>query len=228
LGARRLFANTVISVQFESNGANNYSGVEPDAANADSQFQNSSVWNHLTASGNGPISFTNLVDNNGIATSTALSISNIFGSLNATPSFPDTTFFNIGNGSFSITGLVPNEPFTLFLYAFDQAHSIDETFTVGTSSFNTANATSVCTSYGPPCRNSEDPVNVSDASVTGVTTASGAISGTWISNLSRQSAWSGFQLDIGPVATAVPEPAALTLVIVGLAAFILCPRWKVS
>lgn len=230
-GAQSLDADTIISVQFECSscgGATNYSGVEPDAASADPQFGSSNVWNHLTAtfSQTGSVSFP-LVNNSGTATTAALGISHIDGAYNAASNFPDTYFYSYSNSSFTITGLTPNEPFTLFLYAYDQRHFRDETFTVGSSSFDTANATASCITYGPPCRNSEDPIYVSDASITGDTSATGTISGTWDLDSSNvppfegEIDWSGFQLDIvSPAVTSTPEPAAWGLLAIGLIALL--------
>ncbi|HEX7363103.1 MAG TPA: hypothetical protein VF283_21650 [Bryobacteraceae bacterium] len=86
LGAGSLYADTIISAQFENSDgfsfpAVTYSGVEPDAAAADPAFANSNVWNALQAkfSQSGMVSFSNLVDSAGADTGAALSISHIDG-----------------------------------------------------------------------------------------------------------------------------------------------------
>jgi hypothetical protein len=112
---------------------------------------------------------------------------------------------------FTISGLAPNESFTLFLYAFNSVHSANdrgEIFTVGSSIFSSAT--------GHP--NSLDPVHGVDGFITGVTSSTGTITGTWAfdpSNHSHEIDWSGFQLDVSS-AVAAPEPGTLGLLVGGL------------
>lgn len=212
LGSKALQADTIISAQFECANcgtvATNYSGVEPDAAAADAQFQNSNIWNHLAANQSGSVSFANLVNNAGTATSAGLTISSISGGYNSAPLFglPDTYFVSYFNSSFTISGLPPDESFTLFLYAY--TGNGDATFTVGSSSFNTFGAHP----------SSEDPGTAVDGSITGTTSASGTISGTWDLDPTNKLEidWSGFQLDVASPAAAIPEPSTWLLLGSGL------------
>lgn len=240
LGGAAAYADTLISVQFQCNNvtfcgpATPNSGVEPDAASADPNFSSSNVWNQLGAAAvqPGPVSFANLMNSAGIATTAAIGISNIAGGANFFSEFPDTTVQSYTNATFTITGLAPNMPFTLFLYAYNggpilspflasgdstAVHVNDETFTVPGSSFDTANATTACLTYGPPCENSEDPDNVSDGYIYGMTDSSGVIAGTWTKDATNtgSEAWSGFQLDVG-YSPAAPEPAAWCLMALGI------------
>jgi hypothetical protein len=235
------YADTLISVQFGCNSADfcepavATSGVEPDAASADPHFSASSVWNQLSAAASqpGPVSFSNLLNNTGSPTGVAISISTIAGASNFSSDFPDTALLSFTNTTFTITGLAPNMPFTLFLYAFNggpglspfigrgaitPVHNDDETFTAGSSSFDTASATSICSTYGSPCENSEDQDDVSDGYVFGVTDASGVIKGAWTKDATNTAfeAWSGFQLDVGYSPALAPEPAAWGLIALGI------------
>jgi hypothetical protein len=92
----------IISVQFECLGfgcptpAVNFSGVEPDAAAADSQFSSSNQWNHLgqpyaTA---GAVSFPNLINSTGANSGVGLNIATIDGGYNEGAKLPDTYFYS--------------------------------------------------------------------------------------------------------------------------------------
>jgi len=210
--ATDLQADTIISGQFYDTAATNgaatiYSGVEPDAAAADSQFNNSNTWNGLGISFNfpgGSVSFTNLVASTGTNTGDSLSISDVNGAYNAgARTLPDTYAFANGPHIFTFSGLPSNQSFTLFLYAYDQLGNREAVFTVGASSFDTANGNA----------SSEDAVSGVTGAITGVTSATGTISGAWApgsSNTGGEIDWSGFQLDIASP-TATPEPAAFAL-----------------
>ncbi|MGH9449856.1 MAG: PEP-CTERM sorting domain-containing protein [Terriglobia bacterium] len=212
-------ADTIISAQFENNQSPgttvNYSGVEPDAAKADSAFANSNVWNHLQAgfSVQGPFSFSNLVNSAGAGTGASFAISYINGAFNASGGLPDTYFFAYNTTqTFTFSGLAPNESVSLFLYAFNGGSSNDQgtVFSVGSSSFDTAN--------GSP--SSEDSKYAVTGMLTGVTSATGTIAGTWAfgpGNAGNEIDWSGFQLDVAsPAKTVTPEPASLMLFGTGL------------
>ena len=163
-----LHADTIYSVQLENNQGSvvpavNFSGVEPDAAKADSNFSQSNVWNHLGAGLTQPEAFSSsLVDSTGANTGAQLSITHIDGAFNGLATFPDTYFYSFSNSSFTINGLRPDSAFKLFLYAFnsDVAGSADfreEVFTVGNSSFDSANGTA----------SSLDSMNVTTGAITG-------------------------------------------------------------
>jgi hypothetical protein len=224
--AGRAKADTIISAQFEDNqgidsAAVNYSGVEPDAAAADAVFSSSNVWNHLGAGfrATGPVSFSNLLSSTGAQTGVGFSISHIDGAFNTESGLPDTYFFSYNSSqTFGLTGLAPDESFTLFLYAYTENDHRGATFSVGSSSFNTIN--------GEP--SSEDAAAVT-GEITGVTSATGTITGTWaFDSLDTgglpETDWSGFQLAVAsPATTATPEPAGFMLVgtgLLGLAALI--------
>lgn len=211
-----LRADTIYSVQFENNQgtsvtAVNFSGVEPDAAAADAtlgtHFSQSNVWNHLGARLSQAGAFSSsLVDSTGAATGAQLSISHIDGAYNSDFSLPDTYFYSGSNSSFTINGLAPDSAFTLFLYAFNNNPTLfrDEVFTVGNSSFDSAQGTA-----------SSLDRNATVGAVTGVTSATGSITGTWdfgANNTQTEIDWAGFQLDVAsPAPAPVPEPATLAL-----------------
>ena len=216
---RSLRADTIYSVQFENNqGFNhpavNFSGVEPDAAAANANFSHSNVWNHLAASG-GAFS-SSLVESTGGSAGAQLSIQPIDGAFNAAASFPDTYFLSFFNSSFTISGLERDSAFTLFLYAFNAdliggGDFREAVFTVDNSSFDSANGTP----------SSLDPRNVTTGDVTGVTSATGSITGTWHIGPNNPGPdpeidWAGFQLDVASRAASVPEPATLALLGTGL------------
>jgi hypothetical protein len=73
-----------------------------------------------------------------------LSISHIDGAFNnGVGTFPDAYILTLSNSTFTISGLAPNSAFTLFLYAFNNValQFREEVFTVGNSSFDSANGT---------------------------------------------------------------------------------------
>ena len=130
---------------------------------------------------------------------------------------PDTYFYQYGSSTpFTISGLAPNEDFTLFLYAYNSVHSANdrgEIFTVGSSTFDSAT--------GNP--SSLDPTHAVDGFITGVTGSDGTISGMWAFDSSNQSGeidWSGFQLDVSS-SVALPEPGSIALLAGALGLLIL-------
>jgi hypothetical protein len=222
LGGSSLRANTIISAQFQGTGAPilNFQGVEADAVAADPAFANSDQWNHLQ-----PFSttFSNLLTSTGATSSAGFSTDLQYGYNDGTHNFPDTYFYHYApNGliaPFAITGLAPNESFTLFLYAYNSVHSANdrgEIFTVGSSTFSTAT--------GNP--SSLDPTHAVDGFITGVTSSTGTISGTWAFDTGNNSEidWSGFQLDVASPAGATPEPSTLALFAGGWALLVLLQR----
>lgn len=211
LAANSLRADTIISVQFENNQgiadpAVNYSGVERDAAAADSQFSHSNVWNHLGAALSQSEAFSSsLVDSTGAGNVAALSISRIGGAYNTGPDLPETYFYsNNSTQNFAIRGLASDSAFTLFLYADNTLEYVNDQgtiFTVGSSSFDTVNG-----------NQSSESFEAVTGVLTGVTSATGSITGVWAfdsENTTSEIDWSGFQLDVASPATTVPEPATL-------------------
>jgi len=216
---RSLRADTIYSVQFENSigvahPAVNFSGVEPDAAAADANFSHSNVWNHFAASGRQTFS-SSLVDSTGGSAGAQFSIS-IDGAFSAEASLPDTYFFSFFNSTFTISGLERDSAFTLFLYSFNDTligsdGFREQVFTVGNSSFDSAD--------GMP--SSLDPNNVTTGDITGVTSPTGSITGTWHIGPNNPGTnpeidWAGFQLDVASRAASVPEPATLALLGTGL------------
>ena len=216
---RSLRADTIYSVQFENNHgqahpAVNFSGVEPDAAAADSMlgtnFNHSNVWNHLGAElvQSGAFS-SSLTDSTG-AGAAQLNISNINGAFNKLSTLPDTYFYSNSNSSFTISGLERDSAFTLFLYAYNNVPFQEEVFTAGNSTFDSAS--------GAP--SSLDPNNVTTGHVTGVTSSTGSITGTWNFGPNNEQGekidWAGFQLDVASSGASLPEPATLALLGTGL------------
>jgi len=120
---------------------------------------------------------------------------------------------------FYISGLSPNENFTLFLYAVNRSEQPDDQgaiFTAGGASFDTKNGTP----------SSEDPGLAVTGLLTGETTSTALIIGTWAFNednvgpdLGGEIDWSGFQLAVASSAAAppVPEPGTFALLAGGLA-----------
>ena len=216
-----LRADTIISVQFQgTNSPVNFQGVEADAAAADAAFANSNEWNYLQPSGT---TFPDLITSTGAASGVSFSTQYVYGYNAGTHDLPDDYFYqyiqNASSTPFTITGLAPNEDFTLFLYAYNSVNSENdrgEIFTVGSSSFDSAT--------GNPA--SLDPTHAVDGFITGVTSSNGTISGTWAfdpSNDSGEIDWSGFQLDVSsPVAA--PEPGTIVLLASGLGLMILGRR----
>jgi hypothetical protein len=214
LGGTTLRANTIISVQFQgiNNVPVNFSGVEPDAASADANFANSNHWNHLN--GDCCISWSHLVDSTGADSGASFSSAPFpyaGDAYNAgSDNLPDTYIWApaVGGSShiFGIAGLAPNQSFTLFIYAFNSANSTNDRgaiYTVGSSIFNTSTGH----------HSSEDATHAVDGLITGVTSSTGTISGTWAFDTQNHSEmdWSGFQLDVASAAASAPEPATFAL-----------------
>lgn len=213
----------IISVQFQNTDgkAVNFSGVEPDAAAADSQFSSSNQWNHLGEpfdfAINAAVAFFNLINSAGANSGASLSISHISGAFNAgrRPGLPDSYLYSFNTTqNFTISGLGPNENFTLFLYAFNSNETPNArgaVFTVGGASFDTKNGTP----------SSQDPDSAVTGLLTGETSSTGSITGTWAfdsENSVGEIDWSAFQLAVGASsAAAVPEPGTFALLAGGLA-----------
>jgi hypothetical protein len=218
-----LQANTVYSAQFQGTDGPilNFQGVEADAAAADPAFANSNQWNHLPPDGS--TTFPNLITSTGAISGASFSTQFVYGYNDGSHNLPDSYFYQYSlNGlstPFTISGLAPNESFTLFLYSFNSVHSANdrgEIFTVGSSTFNSATGNA----------STADPTHAVDGLITGVTDSSGTISGTWAfdpSNHSGETDWSGFQLDVSS-AVAAPEPDTLVLLAGGLGLMILGRR----
>ncbi len=220
LTAGGLQADTIISVQFQGTGTPivNFQGVEADAAAADPAFANSDQWNHLGPAGG--TTFTNLITSTGANSGAGFSTQFVFGYNAGSGNLPDSYFYQYSQNGlstpFAISGLAPNEDFTLFLYAYNSQGSANNRgaiFTLGSSTFTTAT--------GNPA--SLDPTHAVDGLITGVTDSNGTFSGTWAfdpSNTSGEIDWSGFQLDVSS-AVAAPEPGTIVLLAGGLGFLIL-------
>ena len=216
LGGNSLKADVIYSAQFQgTNGPTDFQGVEPDAAAADPAFASSDQWNHLQTTVADATVTWSLFDSTGANSGVSFSTTLEYAYDDFTHGLPDTYFYeNPSNGlsqPFSISGLAPNEAFTLFLYSFNSVHSTNdrgEVFTVGSSTFASAN--------GNPA--TLDPAHGVDGLITGVTGADGTIHGTWAfdpSNHSGEIDWSGFQLDVASADVAAPEPGTTALLLVG-------------
>jgi hypothetical protein len=167
---------------------------------------------------------TNLITSTGANSGISFSTQFVYGYNAGSHDLPDTYFYQYDQNSlstpFTISGLAPNEDFTLFLYAYN-SQSFDndrgEIFTVGSSTFSTAtgNASTL------------DPTHAVDGFITGVTSSNGTISGTWAfdpSNHSGEIDWSGFQLDVSSAVVATPEPSSIVLLAGALGLMILGRR----
>jgi hypothetical protein len=129
--------------------------------------------------------------------------------------------FSNSDTKFMFSGLVPNSPFTLFIYATDPVFPRQQAvFTVASSTFDTENGTAMTL----------EPTCCVFGTLTGTVDASGDISGTWdlgADNPNEQIAWSGFQLvDVGP--ETVPEPNELVLLGTGLGLLLLGIRRRAT
>jgi hypothetical protein len=214
-----LRADTIISAQFQGTASPvNFQGVEADAAAADAAFASSNQWNHLQP---GIMPFTtSLITSTGANSGASFSTQFVFGYNAGSDNLPDTYFYQYSQNGlstpFTISGLAPNENFTLFLYAYNSVHSTNdrgESFTVGSSTFDSATGNAA----------SLDPTHAVDGFITGVTDSNGTISGTWAfdpSNSSGEIDWSGFQLDVSST-VAAPEPGTIVLLAGGLGFLIL-------
>jgi hypothetical protein len=154
-----------------------------------------------------------LISSAGANSGASLGIQYVFGYNAGTDTLPDSYFYQYGsdgNQPFTISGLAPNESFDLFLYAYNSVNSPNDrgaVYSVGSSTFTTAT--------GNPA--SLDPTHAVDGLITGITSSSGTISGTWAFAPSNTGEidWSGFQLDVSG-AVAAPEPGTLVLLAVGV------------
>jgi hypothetical protein len=218
-----LRADTIISAQFQgTNSPVDFQGVEADAAAADAAFANSNQWNHLQPNGAQPFT-TALITSTGENSGASFSTQFVYGYNAGSHNLPDDYFYqyvqNALSTPFTISGLAPNEDFTLFLYAYNSVNSANdrgEIFTVGSSTFDSAT--------GNPA--SLDPTHAVDGFITGVTSSNGTISGTWAFDPSNQTGeidWSGFQLDVSST-VAAPEPGSIVLLAGGLGVMILGRR----
>ena len=218
-----LRADTIISAQFQGTASPvNFQGVEADAAAADAAFASSNQWNHLQPNGTVPFT-TSLITSTGANSGATFTTQFVYSYNAGSHNLPDGYFYqyvqNALSTPFTFSGLAPNEDFTLFLYAYNSVNSPNdrgESFTVGSSTFDSAT--------GNPA--SLDPTHAVDGFVTGVTSSTGTISGTWAfdpSNSSGEIDWSGFQLDVSS-AVAAPEPGTIVLLAGGLGFLILGRR----
>ncbi|HEX7363102.1 MAG TPA: PEP-CTERM sorting domain-containing protein [Bryobacteraceae bacterium] len=122
--------------------------------------------------------------------------------------------------TFTFSGLPAGQSFTLFLYAYNvllypHDNYGDEVFTVNGSSFDTANGTP----------SSEAHNAAVTGMLTGVTSSTGTIEGTWAmgpfnGEPGGEIDWSGFQLAV----SAVPEPSSLFLLALGVLPLLLLLR----
>ena len=117
-----LRADTIYSAEFANNAGIagptiNFSGVEGAAAAASPVFNQSNVWNLVTAglSQPGPVS-AGLVNSTGANTGAQLNISHIDGAINVSSLFPGSYFHTGSDATFTISGLVPDAAFTMFFY----------------------------------------------------------------------------------------------------------------
>src|SRR5215471_17872109 len=177
------------------------------------------------ASPAGPISFSNLLNNLGVTSGVNLSIANINGGFNtlerafpqggpAPAELPDSFVFSNSSTQFTFSGLAPNSPFTLFIYATDPVFPRQQAvFSVGNSTFDTENGTAMTL----------EPTCCVFGTLTGTVDASGDINGTWnigTDNPVGEIAWSGFQL-VDVVQETVPEPNEALLLSIGLGLLLL-------
>jgi hypothetical protein len=218
-----LWADTIYSAQFQGTASPvNFQGVEADAAAADAAFASSNQWNHLQPNGTMPFT-TNLITSTGTSSGASFTTQIVYSYNAGSHDLPDGYFYQYSaNGlstPFTISGLAPNESFALFLYAYNSQNSPNdrgESFTVGNSTFDSATGNAA----------SLDPTHAVDGLITGVTSSSGTISGTWNFDPSNQSGeidWSGFQLDVSSAVVA-PEPGTIVLLAGGLGLMILGGR----
>jgi hypothetical protein len=201
------------------------SGPEPAATAANAAFGAANVWNNL----HGPWalypnpSWSNLVDNNGTATSVSFSIAGTIAPIDLWPWIPNpdplrsafiawNSWTNGGGGfgagesttiGWSLTGLAPNATYDMFIYGSvaDTTRSFNMTIQGKTLNIPTLNSV-----------NSPPPGGVLFANV--YTNAAGAISGIGAgfgdsTTAANEADWSGFQ--IVEVSPTTPEPSSLIL-----------------
>jgi hypothetical protein len=210
------------STAFSGNAPVNFSGVESQAAAADSQFgsDGANIWNYLTEAPNTGVysaSFDGLVDSTGAATSVNLSLNSANGFFAA----DDTPIDNSGSDgvendyfgiisstvNYTISGLPADTEVALYLYAPNFTHfdSGDPTDQPSRGYQLTANGAAITVNSGSS--------NNALAFVT--TDASGDISGVWSAPNGNEGDWSGFQLAFSSSPDA-PEPSTGALIATGL------------
>jgi len=210
---------SIISVDFQPNGPFdgrapvNFTGVESQAAAADSVFAASNVWNILSiapdpGSTTNP-SFSGLKDSTGATTGVGVSFTGNIGSANDVPidntgsNGVENDYFLISVSTYSttanyaITGLPANTQVALYLYA--------PNFSGSRGYQLTANGSTITVSSG----------SGGNALAFVTTSSSGSISGVWSTPGGNEGDFSGFQIAYG--SSPVPEPATLALFGVALA-----------
>ena len=211
---------TVISVDFQPNAPFsgrapvNFTGVESQAAAADSVFSASDIWNYLTIAPDETFttnpSFSDLVNSTGATTGVGISFTGTIGSADDNPidnsgsDAVENDYILISAGdasataSYEITGLPANTQVALYLYAPNFSNTRGYQLT--------ANGNTITVNSGS-----------SDNALAFVTTnSSGDISGVWSTPLGNEGDFSGFQIAYS-TGSAAPEPATLALFGVSLA-----------
>lgn len=210
------FATEVIRVDLQPNSGSwtriDYTGVESQAATANSEFGSSggNLWNHLSIHGysdntTNP-SFSNLIDSAGHSTNVSFSITGAITSASDNPintngsNALQNDYFLVFSGhavQYTIAGLSANTRIDFFNYAPNFTNR-------GNRGYNlTANGTAISV---PNTSNN----NTAFTSIT--STATGTITGTF-SSPTGEADWSGFQLAYSTAA--VPEPTTWAMIIFG-------------
>jgi hypothetical protein len=195
-----------------------FTGVESQAAAADSAFAASHIWNNLTDAPDPTFttnpSFSGLVDSTGAASGVGISFTGSIGAANDVPidssgsNAVENEYFLIGGtdtASYAITGLPANTRVALYLYApnFTLYDSGYPTNKPSRGYQLTANGSVISVASGP-----------NDNALAFLTTdASGDISGVWSSGV-NEGDLSGLQLAYGD--TPVPEPSSVALAAGGI------------
>lgn len=231
---------TLISVDIQANIPNRFidmAGVEPSAAAADADFGAANVWNiaGLTTGFNTSVdtdpSWSGLVDNSGVPTTAAFSITGnvtgtgVVGTTGPNALNVDSLFFaNPGRGTsdtltWEISGLAPSSPFKLYLNQLDVATWVSP-------SQNRAMSGLIDTS-GDGTPNEAYQMDFPGVLVAGTVAADGIIRGTSFRTnppppggptFVTEPNWAGWQLS-AEVAGIVPEPSSTTLLLSMLLGF---------